>query len=70
MQSLNEHSIRILIGNFFKENMNKPKSFTVNHFLQMGMRRSTIYDIIKRVENNIPLKRLTGSGRKPFKMTV
>jgi hypothetical protein len=34
----------------------------------MGLKRRSIYNIISRIENNIPLKRFNGSGRKAIKM--
>ena len=41
----------------------------MTHFLRMNMKRSTIYDIIWRVDNKISLKQVSGQGRPAVKMT-
>ena len=53
----------------YSDNKNNGKIFTVNHFLPQNLPRSTIYDIIKRVEDEIAPDRKPGSGRKPKIMT-
>ena len=44
------------------------KKAIVNHFTAEGIAKSTIYDIIKRKDNNISASRLKGSGRVEKKM--
>jgi hypothetical protein len=67
MQTLNENSRRIFIGNFYKQNIDKGKAYTVNFFKRQKVATRTVYDIITRVENNEQLERKPGSGRKPKK---
>ncbi len=68
MESLNEFQKRQLVGQFYEKNRQKGKPFTVRHFIEMGLRRRSIYNIINRIENKIPSKRSNGSGRKAIKM--
>jgi hypothetical protein len=68
MKSLNEFQKRQLVGQFYEENRRKGKPFTVRHFIEMGLKRRSIYNVISRIENNKPLKRSNGSGRKAIKM--
>ncbi len=46
----------------------KSRSSEVGHFqiffVNLGFKRKTVYGILKRLENNITIERLTGSGRK------
>jgi hypothetical protein len=65
MESLNENNKRLFIGSFYAKNKNKGKSFTVIHFSDQKVPKSTIYDIISRVDNEESLERCHGSGRKP-----
>ena len=48
---------------FYMENLNLGKSYTVKHYLAEKIPKSTIYDIIRRAENDFVYKRKTGSGR-------
>ena len=52
MDGLTLEERRILIGNFYNENKDKGKSYTVHHFRRMNVPKRTIYRIIKRVENH------------------
>jgi transposase len=65
MESINENTLREIIGNFYRENINSGKSYTVHHFLKMGINRKTIYNIINRIDSKLSLKRKSGSGKKP-----
>ena len=65
----NEELQRKRVYQFYQENSDKPKSFTVSHFEAENLSRSTIYGIIKRIEEDKPFERQTGSGRKPKIMT-
>ena len=49
--------------------MNKPKSFTVKHFIVEGVSKATIFRALERVGNNLSYKRKKGSGRKAKKWT-
>jgi len=37
----------------YEKNRQKGKPFTVRHFIEMGLKRRSIYNIIIRIENNI-----------------
>ena len=63
----NEELQRKPVYQFYQENSDKPKSFTVSHFENIS--RSTIYRIIKRIEEDKSFERQTGSGRKTKIMT-
>ena len=65
----NEELQRKRVYQFYQENSDKPKSFTVSHFEAENLSRLTIYGIIKRIEEDKPSERQTGSGRKPKIMT-
>jgi hypothetical protein len=69
MDQLNEEQKRLLIENFYSENKENGKPYAVNHFIKMGLQTRSIYRIIDRVDNNIPLKRRPKSDRKPYKMS-
>jgi hypothetical protein len=68
METLNEYQKRQLIGQFYEKNREKGKPFTVRHFIEMGLKKRSIYSIISRIENKVSLKRSIGSGRKAVKM--
>ena len=68
MEGLTLEERRILIGNFYNENKDKGKSYTVHHFRRMNVPKRTIYRIIKRVEKDIPLTHRPGAGRPAIKM--
>ena len=57
-----ELSIRQRVGIFYMKNKQMKKSLIVNHFRFEGIPKSTIYDIINRVDNGISLDRKPGSG--------
>ena len=42
--------------------------FIVNYFKMMRFPKISIYDIIRSIENNIPLKRQSGYGRNRYKI--
>ena len=69
MKRLNEYEKREVVGDFYKQHCSKGKSYTVNHFLLLGMKRATVYRIISRVEENMKITQKHGSGtiaRKGF----
>lgn len=55
-------SLTRAIENFRVQNPNKKKSEVVNHFLQEGFARQTIYDHINRLDN--PQRKKKGRGRE------
>ena len=63
MKIFNEYQKRELVSDFYTEHCSKGKAYTVKHFLLMGMKKSTVYNIISRVEKNIEMTRKQGSGR-------
>ena len=58
-------SLRMRICQFRNSHLDKPKVFTVKHFRDEGIPKSTIYDILDRVNNNRDYKR---NGRIAKKM--
>ncbi len=57
------------IYEFYLANRLKGKPFTLAHFRAERVPRQTIYDIIKRAENDSGHQRARGSGRKAEIMT-
>jgi hypothetical protein len=68
METLDENSRRLYVGTFYKNNRHRGKAYTVNHFRDQKIGRSTIYKIINRVDEEKSLERLPGSGR-PLKLS-
>ena len=65
----NENDIRKRVYSFWINHAAMGKQFTVKHFRNENVARSTVYDIIRRAENGDgPVRRL-GSGRRAVKMT-
>ena len=54
---------------FYLANRARGKKFTVDHFSAENIAKMTIYDIIKRAENESGHQRVTGSGHKATVMT-
>lgn len=50
MEKLNEKQKRELVVQFYQINKDHGKKNTVDHFLKMGMKKSSLYQIIKRFE--------------------
>lgn len=61
--SSNESNLRFRVYAFYRENINRGKSFTVRHFQNEEVPRSTIYSILQRFEDGLAPERKTGSGR-------
>ncbi|WP_219823707.1 hypothetical protein, partial [Enterobacter cloacae complex sp. 2DZ2F20B] len=57
-----------MIAEFYRRHMHLKKSFTVNHFFQVGISKRTTYSICRRVENGNSVERQVGSGRPARKM--
>ena len=64
-----EESLRKRVYQFYFENYDKKKNFTVKHFAAEKVPKSTIYSIIKRAESNYSYNRAVGSGKKAKIMT-
>jgi hypothetical protein len=60
-----EDQLRSRVYSFYSKNIDLKKSFTVQHFMREGVPRSTLYDIVKRYDNDFPPKRRPRSGRNP-----
>jgi len=61
-------SLRKRIYEFHEKNYKRGKSFTVKHFMDEGVARSTIYSIVQRCENGITPNQRKGQGLKAVKM--
>ena len=59
---------RSRVYNFYIDNKDKGKQFTVDHFLAEKIPRATIYSIIQRAENEFGHNRRIGSGRRAIKI--
>lgn len=60
--------LRERICQFFVKNCTSGNKATLEHFTSEGVARSTIYDAIQRVKNNVGAKRRPGQGRIARKM--
>ena len=70
MKMLNDQQVRDLVIEFWNNNKDKKKIFTVKHFVSMGIGRRTVYKIIQTFEERGTTKRLTGQGRPVKKITA
>ena len=59
-----QESLRQRVVQFYNKNCDKKKSYTVNHFVDEGCNRESIYRIIRNYESRKTTTRKTGSGRK------
>lgn len=64
----NQEALRKRVYEFYIQNKIKGKLFTVHHFREEKIAKTTIYDIIQRAENDLGYERAQGSGRKAVKM--
>jgi hypothetical protein len=62
MSNNKENDTRKDIENFYIEHHSRGQNFTVKHFKKEKVPQSTIYSIIRRVDNNISLERQRGSA--------
>lgn len=65
----NEDALRSRVYKFYSENIEAGKPYTLRHFMAEGVPRTTIYDILRRFDTNLPASRKAGSGRPPTIMT-
>ena len=63
-----QDELRLRICQFKNSHSHKPNKFTVEHFMNEGIPRSTIYSILGRLDKNISCLRKKGSGRIAKKM--
>lgn len=68
LKQLTEEGRRVVIGEFYRINWHKGKTYTARHFLAMGVPKSTLYAVMRKCDEGIPLARKTGSGRPRVKM--
>ena len=64
-----QEDVRKRVYEFIEINPELSKNAIVKHFMMESIPRSTLYNILKRKENNILPDRQVGSGRKAVKMT-
>ena len=62
-------NLRKRVKNFTVKNPDIKKSEIVNHYLKEGISQSTIYNILKRLEDGIQIKDLKRTGR-PCKLNI
>jgi transposase len=59
---MTEFTTRKRISDFWQQHSSKGKPFTVHHFLHEGISRSTIYEVLRKVEERGDMTRMPGSG--------
>jgi transposase len=65
-----QETLRSRVYNFYSENINAGKLYTVHHFQAEGVPKATVYRILKRFQVNLPASRQSGSGGSNRKMTT
>ena len=68
MEIIYKLQLRELTEDFMKINFDKPSSFIKNHCMNLAVAKSTVYDIIKHVEQRKGMKH-SGPGRSAVKIT-
>ena len=58
-----EDDLRSRVYMFYSDYQESGKQFTAKHFMDEGGSKPTIYDILKRYEDNLPAEHQSGSGR-------
>uniref|UniRef100_A0A914DZG6 Uncharacterized protein n=1 Tax=Acrobeloides nanus TaxID=290746 RepID=A0A914DZG6_9BILA len=58
-----EDDLKSCVYKFYSGHQESGMQFTAKHFMDEGVSKSTIYDILKRYEDNLPAERQSGSGR-------
>jgi transposase len=69
MNTLNRDERRLLIGTYYLQNKDITKREIAERFIALSVPKSSVYDIMRRVDKGIPLERVKGQGRKRHKMT-
>ena len=67
--ALHENTLRARVYNFYSKNIQSGKLYTVRHFMVEGVPKTTLYDILRRYDNNLPATRQPGSGGSNAKLT-
>ena len=57
------------VAQFYQNHRELGKKYTVKHFVAEGISKSTVYNVLKRIDDGETLERRPGSGRKAKKMT-
>ena len=60
-----DKTLKSRVYQFYAENIDKGKNYIAKHFLDEGVPKATVYRHIKSAEQNEPVERKVGSGRKP-----
>ena len=66
---MSERQLRERVREFFNIHNDKGKQFIVKHFMDEGIPRSTIYSLLKKLENHQDVSRKPGSGGHNKKLT-
>lgn len=64
-----EDALRFRVYKFYEDHIFHGKPFTVRHFMEEGVPRRTVYNILDRFSKGLAPERHTGSGRKAKKLT-
>jgi hypothetical protein len=67
MEDPNQKQRYEMVDRFYGGHWKEKESFTVHHFEKMGMKCSTLYNIISGWRQNCPMKRLPKGGPKRTK---
>ena len=51
-----QEDFKTQVYRFYQMHSTKSKSFIVKHFIDKGKSRSTVYNILRRIENNISVE--------------
>ena len=63
LQSKQNMTLKNRFVNFYRENIQKGKSFIVKHFLAENIPKTTVYRLVKCAEQGESIERKVGSGR-------
>uniref|UniRef100_A0A914D739 Transposase n=1 Tax=Acrobeloides nanus TaxID=290746 RepID=A0A914D739_9BILA len=63
------NTLRARVYNFYSKNIQSGKLYTVRHFMAEEVPKTTLYDILRRYDNNLPATRQLGSGGSNAKLT-
>ena len=64
-----ENTLRARVYNFYSKNIQSGKLYTVRHFMAEGVPKTTLYDILRRYDNNLSPTRQPRSGGSNAKLT-
>ena len=62
MKSNNRETLKTRLYSYYDKYKNLGKKFTINHFISEGEKRTTIYDIINRLEPGKNAKHQSSGG--------